>query len=435
MLRTIDLRGQELTPSALHQALPRAVSDPGTAQQVVAELIDDVRGRGEAALREQAERFDGGAPSELRVPEAQIDAAVADLDPALRAALDTAIQHVRAASRAQVPQPATTRIGDGAVVHQRYLPVGRVGLYVPGGRAVYPSSVVMNVVPAQEAGVGSIALASPPQRAYGGRVHPGILGAAGLLGVREVYAMGGAGAIGAFAHGVSGVGLQPVDVVTGPGNVYVAAAKRAVAGLVGIDAEAGTTEILVLADEDADPDLVAADLLSQAEHDPLAGAVLVTTSASFAALVDDRLQARADATTHRERVAAALSGAQSAIVLVDDEDAAVTVVNAYAPEHLEVQVRDPQAVLPRLVNAGAIFVGPYSPVSLGDYLAGSNHVLPTGGTARFTAGLSVLPFLRQQQVVEYDRDALALARPHIRVLAETEHLPAHADAVDARFRP
>lgn len=433
MLRNIDLRGGPVTPADLQRVLPREADDAGAARVVVAELIDDVRVRGQAALRQQAEQFDGGAAADLRVPAAQIEQAADRLDPTVRDALTVAIEHVRAASRAQVPVPATTRFGDGAAVHQRYLPVGRVGVYVPGGRAVYPSSVVMNVVPAQAAGVGAIALASPPQRAFGGRVHPGILGAAGLLGVTEVYAMGGAGAIGAFAHGVPGIGLDPVDVVTGPGNRYVAGAKRAVAGLVGIDSEAGTTEILVLADEHADPELVAADLLSQAEHDPLAGAVLVTASAPFAARVDRALRRRADATTHRERVRQALTGPQSAVVLVDDLDTAVAVVNAFAPEHLEVQVQDPAALLPRLVNAGAIFVGPYSPVSLGDYLAGSNHVLPTGGTARFAAGLSVLPFLKQQQVIEYDRDALAAARPHIRALADTEQLPAHADAVDARF--
>jgi histidinol dehydrogenase len=311
--------------------------------------------------------------------------------------------------------------------------VRRVGLYVPGGRAVYPSSVVMNVVPAQVAGVPGIALATPAQREFGGRAHPTILGAAGLLGVHEVYTMGGAGAIGAFAHGVPGLGLDPVDVVTGPGNVFVAAAKRVVAGRVGIDSEAGPTEILVLADRTADPRIVVADLVSQAEHDELAAAVLVTDAPGLAEEVARLLPGVVAATRHRERVTAALSGPQSAVVLVDDSAAAVAVSNAYGPEHLEVQTADPDALVPGLVNAGAVFVGASSPVSLGDYLAGSNHVLPTGGSSRFAAGLSAATFLRQQQVIEYDRDALAAVRPSLRALADAEDLPAHGDAADARF--
>ncbi len=433
MLRTIDLRGRHLDPGAVRQVLPRAGTDPGTALGVVAPLIEDVRTRGADALLEQADRFDGGRPLALRVPADDIRSAADGLPGDVRAALELAIERVGAASRAQLPQPAETRLGAGAVVRQRWQPVQRVGLYVPGGKAVYPSSVVMNVVPAQVAGVRGIAIASPGQRAFGGRVHPVILGAAALLGIEEVYAMGGAGAIAAFAFGVPAIGLAAVDVVTGPGNVFVAAAKRALAGRIGIDAEAGPTEILVVADASADPELVAADLVSQAEHDELAAAVLVTDSADLAEAVDAAVGRRAAATTHAARVAAALTGAQSAIVLVGDLDAAVAVSNAYAPEHLEVQTADPHALLPRLTEAGAVFVGPATPVSLGDYLAGSNHVLPTGGTARFSAGLSVRPFLRSQQVVEYDLDALREARPSVRVLADAEALPAHGDAVDARF--
>lgn len=433
MLRTIDLRGVVLDTAIIRAALPRPAADPSTALPAAFALIDDVRTRGAEALMEQADRFDGGRPPALRVPAEEIGAAEQALPADIRAALEIAIERVRAASRAQLSEPTTTRLGAGATVSQRWMPVRRVGLYVPGGKAAYPSSVVMNVVPAQTAGVRAVALASPAQAAFGGRVHPVILGAAGLLGVHEVYAMGGAGAIGAFAHGVPTLGLDPVDVITGPGNIYVAAAKRAVAGLVGIDSEAGPTEILVIADEAADAEIVAADLVSQAEHEVLAAAVLVTDSPVLAAAVAAAVARRAAATFHTDRVAVSLAAQQSGIVLVDDLAAAVAVSNAYAPEHLEVQTRDPLPLVADLTEAGAIFVGPGSPVSLGDYLAGSNHVLPTGGTARFSGGLSVRPFLRQQQIVEYDLDALREARPHVRALADAEGLPAHGDAVDARF--
>ena len=431
MLRTIDLRGRTLSPAELLATVPRATSAREEALTTAAHIVDDVAARGETALREQAERFDGVSGHDVRVPASHLDEALAALDPAVRDALEQAIERVREASVAQVPAPAVTDLGPGARVMQRWQPVRRVGLYVPGGKAVYPSSVVMNVVPAQVAGVTEIALASPPQREFGGRVHPVILGAAKLLGVTEVYAMGGAGAIGALAHGVAELGLDPVDVVTGPGNNFVAAAKRAVAGLVGTDAEAGATEILVVADDDADPRLVAADLISQAEHDEQASAVLVTTSEPFAARVRDEVAARSAATRHAERVAAALSGPQSAIVLVDDVAAATAFSNAYAPEHLELHLTDPRPA--DFVHAGAVFVGAHSPVSLGDYLAGSNHVLPTGGQARYAAGLSAATFLRPQQVIEYDRDALAAVRDAIVTLAEAEALPAHGEAITVRF--
>ena len=433
MLRTIDLRGSALDTAVIRAALPRPESDPGSVLADAAALIEDVRERGEQALLEQADRFDGGRPEHVRVPVEQIVEAEQALPDDIRTALEIAVERVRSASRAQLSQPATTVLGDGARILQRWLPVRRVGLYVPGGQAVYPSSVVMNVVPAQSAGVRAIAIASPPQRAFGGRVHPIVLGAAGLLGVHEVYAMGGAGAVGAFAHGVPGIGLDPVDVVTGPGNVYVAAAKRAVAGLVGIDSEAGPTEILVIADGSADPRFVAADLISQAEHDVLAAAVLVTDSEPLAAAVRAEVDRQAAATVHADRVRTSLTAPQSGILLVDDLAAAVAVSNAYAPEHLEVQTADPWPLVADLTEAGAVFVGAGSPVSLGDYAAGSNHVLPTGGTARFASGLSVRPFLRQQQIIDYDLEALREARPHVRALADAEGLPAHGDAVDARF--
>jgi len=288
-------------------------------------------------------------------------------------------------------------------------------------------------VSAQVAGVRDVALASPPQRDHDGRVHPTILAAAGLLGVDEVYAIGGAGAIGALAYGVASIGLEPVDIVTGPGNNYVAAAKRAVAGVVGTDSEAGATEILIVADETADPRLVAVDLVSQAEHDEQASAVLVTSSAELAEFVDAETARVAASTRHRGRVEAALAGPQSAIVLVDDPAAAEAFSNAYAPEHLELHIADAAAAVSRYVNAGAVFVGENSPVSLGDYLAGSNHVLPTGGQARYAPGLGAHTFLRPQQLVEYDRAALEEVADRIDALAGAEALPAHGEAVQARF--
>ncbi|MFS2031481.1 histidinol dehydrogenase, partial [Curtobacterium sp. CT11-45] len=343
-----------------------------------------------------------------------------------------AIRRVRAASAAQVPAASVTTLADGAEVHQRWQPMRRVGLYVPGGKAVYPSSVVMNVVPAQVAGVRSIALVSPPQRDHGGAVHPTILAAAGLLGIDEVYAMGGAGAVGALAYGVPSIGLEPVDLVTGPGNNYVAAAKRLVRGVVGIDAEAGATEILVIADDTADPGYVAADLISQAEHDEQAGSVLVTTSAAFADAVEAAIPERAARVGTASRLQVALDGPQSAIVLVDSLADAATVSNAYGPEHLEIQTTDDDAVLADIDAAGAVFVGPSTPVSLGDYLAGSNHVLPTGGQARFGSGLSASTFLRPQQLIRYSPEALAEVAPHIVALATEEQLPAHGAAVTER---
>ncbi len=431
MLRTIDLRGRVLSPAELLAVVPRADAARDEALATAARLVADVAHRGEEALREQAARFDRVSDHAIRVPADHLDEALRDLDPQIRAALDEAISRVRTASAAQVPAPVVTELGDGARVTQRWQPVRRVGLYVPGGKAVYPSSVVMNAVPAQVAGVREVALASPPQADFGGRVHPVILAAARLLGVTEVYAMGGAGAIGAFAHGVAEIGLDPVDVVTGPGNNFVASAKRAVAGRVGTDSEAGATEILVVADDTATPALVAADLVSQAEHDEQASAVLVTDSPALAEAVRAALPARVASTRHTERVTAAFHGPQSAVVLVDDIAQATAFSNAYAPEHLELHLADPRPE--DFVNAGAVFVGPYTPVSLGDYLAGSNHVLPTGGQARYSAGLSAATFLRPQQVVEYDRSALSRVRDAIVTLADAEALPAHGEAVTARF--
>lgn len=433
MLRTIDLRGTRPTQRELLALVPRAATDVSAALETARTLVEEVREHGEQALLAQAERLDRVRPPAIRVPESELREALAALDPGIRRAVESTIERVRAASAAQVPAPERTVLADGAVVEQRWQPVARVGLYVPGGKAVYPSSVVMNVVPAQAAGVASIALASPPQAAHGGRIHPTVAAVAALLGITEVYAMGGAGAIGAFAYGVDELGLDPVQRVTGPGNVYVAAAKRVVASVTGIDAEAGPTDILVIADDAADADFVAADLISQAEHDELAASVLVTDSEPFGARVLERLANRAAATKHRERVLAALGGAQSALVLVDDLAQAAAFANAFGPEHLEIQVRDADAVLAGIENAGAIFLGPYSPVSLGDYAAGSNHVLPTGGQARHAAGLSAATFLRPQQIVRYDERALREVAPVIAALSAEEDLPAHGEAVTARF--
>lgn len=431
MLRTIDLRGRDLSTAELLAAVPRAQVARAQALSAAADIVADVRERGEDALREQAERFDRVTGHDIRVPAAHLDEALERLDPTVRAALEEAIRRVRAASAAQVPAPVVTELGPGAVVEQRWQPVRRAGVYVPGGKAVYPSSVVMNVVPAQVAGVGEVAVASPPQAEFDGRVHPDILAAAKLLGIDEVYALGGAGAVAAYAYGVASIGLEPVDVVTGPGNNFVAAAKRAVAGVVGTDAEAGATEILIVADGGADASLVAVDLISQAEHDEQASAVLVTWSEDLARTVRAEVERRVDATRNGARARAALEGPQSAVVLVDDRAAATAFSNAYAPEHLELHLVDPRPE--DFVNAGAVFVGAWSPVSLGDYLAGSNHVLPTGGQARYAAGLSASTFLRPQQVIAYDRAALEAVGAEIVALADAEALPAHGEAVTARF--
>jgi histidinol dehydrogenase len=429
VIRRIDLRGQD---PDLRAVLPRAPLGVEAAVATVGPLCDAVRDRGEEAVLELSERFDGVRPPSLRVPVAALADALAALDAPVRAALEESIRRVRLVHEAQRRTDVTTTVVPGGTVTERWVPVGRVGLYVPGGLAVYPSSVVMNVVPAQVAGVGELAVSSPPQRENGGLPNPTILAACALLGVDEVYAAGGAQAIAMFAYGAGE--CAPVDLVTGPGNVYVAAAKRLLKGLVGIDAEAGPTEIAVLADESADPVHVAADLISQAEHDPLAAAVLVTTSVPLADAVQAELETRVAATKHVERITAALSGRQSAIVLVGDLDQGLRVVDAYAAEHLEVHTHDAAQVAGRVRNAGAIFVGTWAPVSLGDYCAGSNHVLPTGTCARHSSGLSVQTFLRGIHVVDYSQQALREVAGHVVTLAAAEDLPAHGAAVTARLR-
>ncbi|MGW4702431.1 histidinol dehydrogenase [Streptomyces sp. NPDC004285] len=442
MISRIDLRGDTLPEgSALRDLLPRAEFDVEAALEKVRPICEDVRHHGAAAVIDYGEKFDGVRLTSLRVPAEELTRALDELDPAVRAALEESIRRARLVHREQRRTTHTTQVVPGGTVTEKWIPVERVGLYVPGGRSVYPSSVVMNVVPAQEAGVGGVAVASPPQKDFGGLPHPTILAACALLGVDEVYAAGGAQAIAMFAYGTldsTGTagepGCAPVNLVTGPGNIYVAAAKRLLKGRIGIDAEAGPTEIAILADSTADPVHVAADLISQAEHDPMAASVLVTDSDELAAATEAELKTQVAASKHvDDRIVPALAGRQSAIVLVRDLADGLKVVDAYGAEHLEIQTADAAAVADRVRNAGAIFVGPWAPVSLGDYCAGSNHVLPTGGCACHSSGLSVQSFLRGVHIVDYTRDALADVAHHVVTLAEAEDLPAHGAAVKARF--
>ena len=431
-MRVIEITGP-ITQDQIRGALPRASVSVEKALETVLPLIEDVKTNSLSALLDQAERFDGVRPEFVRVPQTVIDQSVSQLSTELRAAIETAIERVRKVSLAGVPQDFEVELAAGALVSQRYVPVDSVGLYVPGGKAVYPSSVVMNAVAAQSAGVPRIAIASPPQKEFGGLPHPTILATAALLGVTEVYAIGGAAAVAAFAYGVREIELAPVRMVTGPGNVYVAAAKRALRGLIGIDSEAGPTEILIIADDSANPKSIAADLISQAEHDENAAAVLVTDSSNLISAVQIELADQIAVTKNAERVKASLGGLQSALVLVPDLATAVAVSNEYATEHLEIQTRNPKALLPKITNAGAIFLGEFSPVSLGDYLAGSNHVLPTGEQAKFGPGLGVHTFLRPQQVVDYSESALSEVASQLDTFAIAEGLSAHGDAAKIRF--
>jgi histidinol dehydrogenase len=435
VIRRIDLRGAA-GPVDYRAVVPRAELDVETAGEAIRPVLEAIRTRGVEAVLEYGRQFDGVDLDDVVVPPAALRQALDELDPAVRAGLEESIRRLRTTCEAELEHDVTTEVAPGATVTHRKVPMGRVGLYVPGGLAPLVSSVVMNVVPAQVAGVGSIALASPPQRApfdqWGvGLPAPTILAACALLGVDEVYAVGGAQAIGMFAYGAGP--CRPVDLVTGPGNIYVAAAKRLVRGVVGIDSEAGTTEIAILADDTADPAYVAADLISQAEHDPAAASVLVTDSERLADDVVVELEKQVHETRHTERIATALRGPQSGIVLVDDVEQGLAVVNGYAAEHLEIHTRDASAVAGRVRNAGAVFVGPFAPVSLGDYAAGSNHVLPTGGCACHSSGLSVRAFLRSVHVVEYTRDALTDVAGHVVTLAEAEDLPGHGQAVTVRL--
>ena len=432
MIRTLDLRGQALSKAGYQRAIPRASLDIATAMRTIEPILERVKNGTESDLLNLAQEFDGVRPASIRVSQSDLDVALTNLDPAVRNALELSSSRVRKVHQDQIRTDKSTKVVDGGVVTERWIPVDRVGLYVPGGRAVYPSSVLMNVIPAQIAEVSSIAVASPPQKEFGGLPHPTILAACALLGINEVYAIGGAQAIALFAYGMEGLS-EKCDLVTGPGNIYVAAAKRALRGVIGIDSEAGPTEIAILADESAIAADVAADLISQAEHDVIAAAVLVTTSTDLAAEVTKELEIRVAATKHSKRISEALSGIQSAIVLVDSISQGLDVVNAYAAEHLEIQTINAAGDALKIRNAGAVFIGRYSPVSLGDYSAGSNHVLPTGGCACHSSGLSVQTFLRGIHYIEYNKEAFTELVPTVITLANSEDLPAHGEAMSARL--
>jgi histidinol dehydrogenase len=432
IIRRIDLRGKRLSGSEYKLLLPRATLDIEAALISIKPILEAVAHGTEETLKELALRFDGLAPESIRVPRAALKNALAQLDPKVREALDESIVRITKVHSEQVRIDTQTHVVDGGVVTQRWLPVDRVGLYVPGGNAVYPSSVMMNVIPAQIAKVPSIAVASPPQKEFGGLPHPTILATCELLGIEEVYAVGGAQAVAMFAYGVSGL-CDPANMVTGPGNIYVAAAKRALRGLIGIDSEAGPTEIAIVADKSARARDVAADLISQAEHDTIAAAILVSDSQELIDHVESELESRVVQTKHSERIRAALGGVQSCIVLVDNLDQGLDVVNAYAAEHLEIIAKDARTWALKVRNAGAVFIGEYSPVSLGDYSAGSNHVLPTGGCACHSSGLSVQSFLRGVNFIEYDKKSFSDIAQNVITLANSEDLPAHGEAIQARL--
>ena len=433
MLSTLDLRGGSRRASDLRNLVPRAKFDLDSVVEQVRPIIDDVRERGIAAVQDWSEKFDGVRAPQIRVPQEVIDNSLIKLDPKIKAALVDAIARVRIVHEHQRRTDTTVEVAPGGTVTERWLPVQRVGLYVPGGNYVYPSSVIMNVVPAQIAGVASLVVCSPPQKNFGGWPHPTILAACALLGVTEIYAAGGSQAIALMAYGATGdVEIEPVYLVTGPGNMYVTAAKRMLKGLIGIDSEAGPTEIAILADESANPDFVAADLISQAEHDEVAASVLVTDSEELITKVRASLELLIPLAMNKDRIRIALTGQQSAFVLVDDLDHGLNVIDAYAAEHLEIHTRNASEVARRVNNAGAIFVGDWSPVSLGDYAAGSNHVLPTGGCACHSSGLSVQSFLRGVHYVEYNETALSDIAQTVITLANSEGLPGHAAAIEIR---
>jgi histidinol dehydrogenase len=432
MIRTVDLRGRTLSKAQYNLQLPRATLNVAEAMVLIEPILERVKNGNESDLIALAQEFDGVTPAYIRVPQSELDKAFSQLEPAIRTALELSITRITKVHNDQVRAEKTTTVVDGGTVTEKWIPVDRVGLYVPGGRAVYPSSVMMNVIPAQIAQVQSIAVASPPQKEFGGLPHPTILATCALLGITEVYAVGGAQAIALFAYGMEEV-CEKADLVTGPGNIYVAAAKRALRGIIGIDSEAGPTEIAILADSSAIAADVAADLISQAEHDVIAAAVLVTDSPELASAVEAELKVRAEATKHTERITAALSGVQSAIVLVDDINQGLDVVNAYAAEHLEIQTRNARSDAGKIRNAGAVFIGRFSPVSLGDYSAGSNHVLPTGGCACHSSGLSVQTFLRGLHFIEYGQKAFTDIVDTVVTLANAEDLPAHGEAMTARL--
>jgi histidinol dehydrogenase len=431
-IRTVDFRGRSLSKMGYRSELPRAELDIETALLSISPILKTVKHGKESDLLELCEKLDGTRPKSIRVPISEITSALDSLDSEVRKALEEAIRRVTKAHTDQLRSEIFTQVVAGGEVTHKQIPVDRVGLYVPGGRAVYPSSVIMNVVPAQIAKVASIAVTSPPQVENGGLPNKTILATCALLGITEVYAIGGAQAIAMFAYGVEGV-CEGVDVITGPGNIYVAAAKRALRGLVGIDSEAGPTEVAILADKSAKPNEVAADLISQAEHDVIAAAILITDSPELADAVKVELGEKVAKTKHADRIRSALSGKQSAIVLVDSISQGVDVANAYAAEHLEIQTVNSKEISGQIRNAGAVFIGRFTPVSLGDYSAGSNHVLPTGGCACHSSGLSVQTFLKGVSFIEYDESAFTEIAANVITLAKSEDLPAHGEAMSARF--
>ena len=432
MIRRLDLRGRRLSKTEYHKLLPRGDFDVSKAMAAITPILDLFPGATEASLLDLCEKFDGVRPKSLKVEKSDIDQALKNLDPKVKSALLESIARVRKTSQDQMPVNKVTEPARQAKIELTWRVIERVGLYVPGGLAAYPSSVIMNVVPAQVAGVKSIALASPPQKEFAGLPHPVILAVCALLGVDEVYAIGGAQAVALFAYGIDNQ-ISPVDMVTGPGNIYVAAAKRSLRGVIGIDSEAGPTEILVIADKSAVAKEVAADLISQAEHDEAAAAILVTDSPDLLDAVEAELVKQVALTKHKQRITTALSSVQSALVLTSDIAQAVDVANAYAAEHLEIQTEDAGGVAKGITNAGAIFLGRFTPVSLGDYSAGSNHVLPTGGCACHSSGLSVQTFLKGVNLINYSQSAFNEIAQDVITLANAENLPAHGSAISIRL--
>lgn len=398
-------------------------------REAVQSILSAVRANGDTAVRDFTKRFDRAELDGLRIPDEMYEAAYSQVTPAFVEALREAIVNIRVYHEAQKRTSWMLPSADGSLLGQIVRPLKRVGVYVPGGLAPLPSTALMNVIPAQVAGVPEIVVTTPPDAE--GRVHPGILVALKELGITEAYRIGGAQAIGALAYGTETI--RPVDKITGPGNVYVALAKQAVFGLVAIDMIAGPSDILVIADETADPDYVAADLLSQAEHDPMAQSICVTPSGDLAVRVATALVEQIGKLPRREIAEAAIRG-QGAILVTNDLDEAVEVANRIAPEHLELMVAQPSEWLGRIENAGAIFLGPYSTEPVGDYFAGPNHTLPTYGTARFSSPLSVDDFVKKSSVIQYGKQALLANGEKIIALAETEGLDAHANAVRIRLQ-
>ena len=412
----------------LNKILSRSASFSPEVDEAVRGIIDATIAQGDVALREFTERFDGVIPATLSVPAEAMERASSEMDAELRAIIQEAAQNIRRFHERQRQNSWFTDDGDGVVLGQRIVPIERVGLYVPGGKAFYPSSLLMNAIPAQVAGVPNIYVVSPP--GPDGLPHTLVLATAHLLGLKHVYAVGGAQAIAALAYGTESI--PKVDKIAGPGNAYVAAAKKMVYGTVDIDSVAGPSEIVVLADDTAAPEFIAADLLSQAEHDERASAILVTPSRELAYAVRTCIEQTAPGLPRHDILERSLAD-YSACIVTETLGEAVDMVNELAPEHLEIVVHDPWETMTRIRHAGAIFLGAYSSEPVGDYFAGPNHVLPTGGTARYASALSVDDFIRKQSIIAYTRDRLRETGPRIVRFAESESLSAHALAIQVRL--